>query len=167
MQNRIKNDNSSYYKLKHLTCNSLRPRDTYFCHQPRPFIGSDDGLSPVRYAVLLLNGTLEPYFSAILIDVQKFSLKKMLLKMPLGKQRPFCLGIDVSINKTYPFCQDNNEIRHLSPVAPFTDMAELLSWHGYIITPITSCWMKLPIHSQTSTMQLLKFGNRYLISSHT
>ena len=35
-----------------------------------------------------------------------------------------------------------------------------------IITPIVKCGMELPIHSQTSTVQQLKFGNGWVISSH-
>ena len=36
-----------------------------------------------------------------------------------------------------------------------------------VITLIINCWIKLLIHSKTSTVQPLKFGNGQVISSHT
>ena len=43
--------------------------------------------------------------------------------------------------------------------APFTNMVQLQSQHGDVITCLVKCGMKLLIHFQTSTVQRLKFGN--------
>ena len=46
----------------------------------------------------------------------------------------------------------------------------LLTWfnqHGWLITSIMKCGMKLLSHSQTSTVASLKFGNGQVISSYT
>ena len=45
-------------------------------------------------------GPLEKNFSEILIEILTFSFKKMCLKMPAAKWRPFCSGGD---ELTYPF----------------------------------------------------------------
>ena len=65
-------------------------------------IGSDNGLSPDRRqaiiwtnAGILLIGPLGTNFSEILIEIYTFSFRKMHLKMPFRKWRPFCLGLDV------------------------------------------------------------------------
>ena len=65
-------------------------------------IGSDNGLSPDRRqaiiwtnAGLLIIGPLGTNFSEILIEVLTFSFKKMRLKVPSVKRRPFCLGLNV------------------------------------------------------------------------
>ena len=59
--------------------------------------------------------------------------------------------------------------RMIAPVPGphFTNMGSFKSKHGYLITSIIKCEMKLLINSQTSTVQPLKFGNGYVISSHT
>ena len=63
---------------------------------------SDNGLVPGRHqaiiwtnAGILLIGTLGTNFSEILSEINKFSLKKMHLKMSSGKWRPFCPGLNV------------------------------------------------------------------------
>ena len=65
-------------------------------------IGSDNGLSPGwRQAIILTNvgilliGTLATNFSEILIEIDKFTFKKMHLKMSSGKWRPFCQSLNV------------------------------------------------------------------------
>ena len=65
-------------------------------------IGSDNGLSPGwRQAIIwtnvgiLLIGPLGTNFSEILIEIYTFSSKKMHLKMPSGKWRPFYFGLNV------------------------------------------------------------------------
>ena len=70
-------------------------------------IGSDNGLSPGRRqaivwtnAGILLIGPLGTNLSEILIEVHTFSSKKMHLKMSSGKWRPFCLGLNVLMNKS-------------------------------------------------------------------
>ena len=65
-------------------------------------IGSDNSLSPGWCQAIiwtndgiLLSGPLETNFSEILIEIYKFSFKKMHLKMSCGKWRPSCLGLNV------------------------------------------------------------------------
>ena len=65
-------------------------------------IGSDNGFSPGRRqaiiwtnAGILVIGPLGTKVIEILIGIQTFSFKKMHLKMPSAKWRPFCLGINV------------------------------------------------------------------------
>ena len=65
-------------------------------------IGSDNGLLPGwRQAIIWTNAgilsiwPLGTNFSGILIEIYRFSFKKMHLKMPSGKWRPFCLGLNV------------------------------------------------------------------------
>ena len=77
-------------------------RVTHICVSKLTVIGSDNGLSPGRRqaiiwtnAGILLIGPLETNFSQILIEIYKFSFKKMHLKMSSGKWRPFCLGPNV------------------------------------------------------------------------
>ena len=74
-------------------------RVTHICVGKLTIIGSENDLSPSRRQAinwtndgLLSIGTLRTYFSEILIKIQKFSLKKMLLKMSSGKRRLCCLG---------------------------------------------------------------------------
>ena len=64
-------------------------------------IGSDNGLSPDGHqaiiwtnAGLLFIGPLETNFSEILIEILTFPFKKMRLKVPSAKRRPFCLGLN-------------------------------------------------------------------------
>ena len=65
-------------------------------------IGSDNGLSPGRrQAIIWTNagilsvGPLGTNFSEILIEIRILSFKKMHLKMPSAKWRPFDLGLNV------------------------------------------------------------------------
>ena len=46
-------------------------------------------------AVISLTRTLVTNFSEILSEIHAFSFKKMHLKMPSAKWRPFCLGLNV------------------------------------------------------------------------
>ena len=77
-------------------------------------IGSDNGLSPVRRqaiiwtnAGIMLIGPLGTNFSEILIGIQTFSFKKMLLKISSATWRPFCLDLNV--------------LTHCVPVTPYGD----------------------------------------------
>ena len=77
-------------------------RMTHICVDKLTIIGSDNGLSPGRRqaiirtnAGILLIGSLVTNFSEISIGIQTFSFKKMHLKMPSAKWRPFCLGLNV------------------------------------------------------------------------
>ena len=65
-------------------------------------IGLDNGLAPARRQTIiwtndgiLLIGPLRTNSIEILIGIQKFSFKKMHLKMSYAKWRPFCLGLNV------------------------------------------------------------------------
>ena len=67
----------------------------------RVSIGSDNGLSPIRYkaviwtnAWLLSIGPLETFFSEILTKIHNFSFMKMHLKLSSVKCRSFCPGGD-------------------------------------------------------------------------
>ena len=77
-------------------------RVTHICVVKLTIIGSDNGLSPGRRQAImwtndgiLLIGPLGTNFSEILIGIQTFSFKKMLLKMSSAIWRPFCLGLNV------------------------------------------------------------------------
>ena len=75
---------------------------THICVSKLTIIGSDNGLSPDgRQAIiwtnagLLLIGPLGTNFSEILIEILKFSFKKMRLNVSSAKRRPFCPGLNV------------------------------------------------------------------------
>ena len=77
-------------------------RVTHICVSNLTIIASDDGLSPVRHqaiiwtnAVTLLIGSLGTNFSEIVIEIYRFSFKKLHLKMSSAKWRPTCLGLNV------------------------------------------------------------------------
>ena len=74
----------------------------HICVSKLTIIGSDNGLSPGRHqaiiwtnAGILFIGPLGTNFSEILIEILKFSFKKMRLKVSSGKWRPYCLGLNV------------------------------------------------------------------------
>ena len=69
-----------------------------------------------------------------------------------------CNTLDVSVTVRSGLCISE---------APFTNMDQLQSRQRNVVTYPGSCGKELFIHSQTSVFQTLKFGNRYLISSHT
>ena len=77
-------------------------RVTHICVGKLTIIDSDNGLSPGRHQSIiwtnvgiLLIGPLATHFKEILIGIQRFSFKKMHLKMAYVKWRPFCLGLSV------------------------------------------------------------------------
>ena len=77
-------------------------RVMHICFSKVIIIGSDNGLWPGRCqaiiwtnAWILLIGLLGTNFSEILIETDRFSFKKMHLKMSSGKWRPSCLGLNV------------------------------------------------------------------------
>ena len=77
-------------------------RVTHICVSKLTIIGSYNGLAPGRRqtiiwtnAGILLIGPMGTNFSETLIRIQKFSFKKMHLKMSSGKWRPSCLGLNV------------------------------------------------------------------------
>ena len=74
---------------------------THICVGNISIIGSDNGLSPGRHQAIictndgiLLNGRLGTNFSEILIEIHRFSFKKMHVKMSSAKSRPFCIGLN-------------------------------------------------------------------------
>ena len=102
-------------------CNFLEPnrqqaivlthwgRVTHICVSKLTSIGSDSGLSPGRRqaiiwtnAWILLIGPLGTNVSEILIEIIIFSFMKMCLKVSSAKWRPFCLGLNVLINRRCP-----------------------------------------------------------------
>ena len=81
-------------------------RVTHICVSKLTIIGSDNGLSPDRRqaiiwtnAGLLSIGPLGTNFSEILIEILKFSFKKMHLKVSSAKRQPFCPGLNVLTNE--------------------------------------------------------------------
>ena len=82
---------------------------THTCVSKLASIVSDNGLSPGRRqaiiwtnAGILLIVPLGTNFSGILIEIHTFSFKKMHFKMPSGKWRPFCLGLNVLTSTKTP-----------------------------------------------------------------
>ena len=74
---------------------------THICFSKLTIIGSGNGFSPGRRqdiiltnAGILLIGPLGTNFSEILIDIYKFSFKKIHMKISSGKWRPFCLSLN-------------------------------------------------------------------------
>ena len=75
---------------------------THICVGKTIIILSDNGLSPGRrQAIIWTNsgilsiGPLGTNYSEILIEIYKFSFKKIHLKVSSGKWRPSCLGLNV------------------------------------------------------------------------
>ena len=99
-------------------------RVTHICVNNLTTIGSVNGSSPGRRkaitwtnAGILLIGPLGTNFSEILIEIPKFSFKKMHLKVSSGKWRPFCLGL--------------NELMYASP--GFSELIiMLIHWKGIV-----------------------------------
>ena len=82
-------------------------RVTHMCVGKLTIIVSDNGLSPRRHqaiiwtnAGILLIGPLGTILNEILVEIDKFSFKKMHLKMSSEKWRPFCLGLNVFMTMT-------------------------------------------------------------------
>ena len=92
-------------------------------------IGSDNGLSPGRRqaniwtnARILLIGPLGTNFSEIFIGIHTFSFRKMDLKMSSAKCRPFCPGLNVSIDVTRWFMRD------IGVISKVNTFSVLMSW---------------------------------------
>ena len=76
-------------------------RVTHICVSKLTIIGSDNGLSPGRRqaiiwtnAGIMLIRPLGTNFNEILLQIYKFSFKKIHWKMSSGKWRPFCFGLN-------------------------------------------------------------------------
>ena len=81
-------------------------RVTHICVNNLTIIGSDNGLplgwrQAITWTWILLIGPLGTNFSEMLIEILPFSFKKIHLKMSSGKWRPFCLGLNVLINRDH------------------------------------------------------------------
>ena len=94
-------------------------RVTHICDSELIIIGSDNGLSPGRRqaiiwanAGILLIGPLGTNFSEIVIELYRFSFKKIHLKMSSGKWRPSCLGLNVL--KHFDGCWFAGKVAHLT-----------------------------------------------------
>ena len=78
-----------------------RGRLTYICISKVILIGSDNGLSAGRLAIIwtnagvLLNGNLGTKLNEIFSEIHTFSFTKMHLKMSSRKCRPRCYGFNV------------------------------------------------------------------------
>ena len=76
-------------------------RVTHICVSKLTIIGSDNGLSPGRQAIIQTNAgisliwSLGTIFIEILIENYTFSFMKMQLIMSSAKWRPFCVGLNV------------------------------------------------------------------------
>ena len=120
-------------------------RVTHICVGNLAIIGSDNGLSPGRRqtiiwtnAGILLIGPLGTNFNETSIEIHTFSFKKIHLKLPSGKWRPFCLGLNVlsrfwldvtmreAVNRaTYTYW---NHIYFCSSYVTFRDLVMLHIW---------------------------------------
>ena len=82
---------------------------THICASKLNIIGSDNGLSPDRYqviirtnAAILLISPLGTNFSEILTEIHTFSFKKTQLNMSSAKCGTFCLGLNVLQEASWP-----------------------------------------------------------------
>ena len=66
----------------------------HICVRKLTTIGSDNGLEPVNAGILLI-GHLGANFNETLIEICRFSFKKMHLNMSSGKWWPFCFSLNV------------------------------------------------------------------------
>ena len=114
-------------------------------------IGSDNGLSPGwRQAIIwtnagiLLIGPLGTNFIEILISIQTFSFKKMLLKMSSAKWRPFCLGLNVLI-----IMPDTNNFLCNNYI---TGTSHHYTFLNNILLYTTHWWQKQDLYSLSSKM---------------
>ena len=97
---------STSHKLMHCKVLTHWGRVTHICVRKLTIIGSDNGLSPGRRQAIIwtnagisLFGPLGSNFNEILIEIDTFSFKKMHLKLLSVKWRPFCLGLNVLIQR--------------------------------------------------------------------
>ena len=98
-------------------------RVTHICVNKITIIGSDNGLSPGWHqaiiwtnAGILLIGPLGTNFNDTSIEIHTFLFKKIHLKLPSGKWRPFCLGLNVlTMPNSYFLSHSSNYITELTP----------------------------------------------------
>ena len=96
------------------------------CISKLTITGSDNGLSPGRRqaiiwtnAGILLIGPLGTNFSQVLIEIHKFSFKKMRLKVSSVKWRPCCLGLNVLTSIDLWACITNNTNKNYGMYSDF------------------------------------------------
>ena len=82
--------------------NMFNESEHIYASSTHAIIGSDNGLSPVRHQVIIWTNYVSFSFwplgtniSQIVFEIQKFSFKKMHLKMSSGEWRPCCLDLNV------------------------------------------------------------------------
>ena len=110
-------------------------RVMHICVGNLTIIGPDDGLSPGRrQAIIWINagilviGPLRTNFSEILIKIDTFSFKKMHFKLPYGKWRPFCLGLNVLTRREY--IKYNHSLdRHVTIIFGASELKDNTSLH--------------------------------------
>ena len=119
---------------------------THICLSKLIIIAPDNGMLPgwclaviSTNAGILLIGPLGTNFSEILIEIHTFSLKKIHLKMPSGKWRPFCLSLDVL--NSLAIMRDHLEFTH-----------KQLETHGYVISNGTTTALVLKYQASVSTV---------------
>ena len=116
---------------------------THICVGKLTIIGSDNGLSPGRRqaifwtnAGILSISPLGTNFSEMLIEIYKFSFKKMHVKMSSAIWRPSCLGLNVltkgllvrqSDQWLGPFGQENLERNYSKIIWPSDGVNQLFS----------------------------------------
>ena len=93
--------NAGFVGCRH-SCITHWSRVIHTCVGNLTSIGSDNGLSPGRRqtitwtnAGILLIGPLGTNFCGILIEICRFSFKKMYLRISSVRWRPFCSGLNV------------------------------------------------------------------------
>ena len=158
-------------------------RETHLCVNKLANIGSDNGLSPCRRrtiiwtsAGILLIRTLGTNFSEILSEIHIFPFKKMHFKMSSLKWRQFCLGLSVLGMEPITRYSGNDTQQPTFGLYLFIEkmlyplncwMFDMYQFKTLFITLIPAwisyhmpneCGMKLPIHSQTSTVQHWSLG---------
>ena len=123
---------------------------THICVSKLTIIGPNNGLSPGRcQAIIWTNvgilsiGPLGTNFSEILIWIETFSLKKMLLKLSSGKWRPFCLGLNVLIQSITCCCNNSCNFPIWSGDWNPIYKAKIIIY-GYFNFPIPTISDKLP-----------------------
>ena len=94
-------------------------RVTHICISKITIIGSDNGLSPGRRQTIiwtnvgiLFIGPLGTNFNETSIEIHTFLFKKIHLKLPSGKWRPFCLGLNVLTMPNSYFLSHSSELDH-------------------------------------------------------
>ena len=136
-------------------------------------IGSDNGLSPDRWqaiiwtnAGLLLIGPMGIKSSEFLIAIKAFLFKKMRLKMPSAKRRPFCLELNVLRHQLLYLCHDIRKITNIKTARWMVSTeAGFMTLKSCVITTIfflvpkwyrkrtpqhyisTETWIKFSIHA--------------------